>query len=176
MYRLHLSYRQQPTGPWGAQANTLSLLSLASRERRYVPLSEPEPIAPAEALPDLETEDRRSLRHSLHAPTKRDGCSLCLRPRLIDAPNASCPCHSVLFSSKLAVFLSPAGLDCWTLPVQGQLVGGVLSVPYLSFMARTGLNSVLSHRRYAGPVRVMDGGGRCMNATKIHIYVYFYYS
>jgi len=61
---------------WGAQANTLSLLSLASRERRYVPLSEPEPIAPAEALPDLETEDRRSLRHSLHAPTKRDGCSL----------------------------------------------------------------------------------------------------
>jgi len=71
MYRLHLSYRQQPTGPWGAQANTLSLLSLASRERRYVPLSEPEPIAPAEALPDLETEDRRSLRHSLHTDEER---------------------------------------------------------------------------------------------------------
>jgi hypothetical protein len=35
-----------------------------------------------------------------------------LRPRLIEGLNASCPCHSVVFSSKVAVFSSPAVLDC----------------------------------------------------------------
>jgi len=92
-----------------------------------------------------------------------------VRPRLIEGLNASCPCHSVVFSSKVAVFSSPAVLDCWTPPVHEQLLGVLLFSSFSAFMARTGLNSVLSHHTYAGPVRVMNGAGRGMNAKKICI-------
>ena len=106
----------------------------------------------------------------LPQPPPRRPVTQNIRPRLIEGLTASCPCHSVVFSSKVAVFSSPAGLDCWTPPVHEQLLlGGLLFSSFSAFMAWTGLNSVLSHHTYAGPVRVMNGARRGMNAKKIWI-------